>query len=271
MHELAAWILFPLIALAICAGIGLLAARIARFEVHPALVPALGFAAAIAVIGPLLQTGAPAWVACVLLVALAVAGVVAGAPERIRPGFGALAGVAAYALHIAPVALTGQATFLGYDLLNDTAIHLALVDWIGDHGSRFIHQAPSSYGATINDYVQSRYPLGSHELLAALKPLVGLDPAALYQPFLAFSAACAAGAIYALVRGAHRTPRVAALIAVAAMASQLVFSFALQGGIKELSFVTCLAAAAALAARRELRLMAIAAAALYAIYGIYAL
>src|SRR4051794_16661396 len=267
MHELAAWILFPLIALAICAGIGLLAARIARFEVHPALVPALGFAAAIAVIGPLLQTGAPAWVACVLLVALAVAGVVAGAPERIRPGFGALAGVAAYALHIAPVALTGQATFLGYNLLNDTAIHLALVDWIGDHGSRFIHQPPSSYGATINDYVEARYPLGSHELLAALKPLVGLDPAALYQPFLALCAGLAAAAIASLVWDLGA--RWAALIGFAALASQLVFSFALQGSIKELAFIVCLAAAAGV--MRSPVLVALPAAALWSIYGLYAL
>src|SRR3954451_25175269 len=99
MHELAAWILFPLIALAICTGIGLLAARLARFEVHPALVPALGFAAAIAVIGPIFQTGIRAWPVCVSLIPLAIAGFIAGAPSRMRPGWGALAGIAAYALH----------------------------------------------------------------------------------------------------------------------------------------------------------------------------
>src|SRR5206468_1716165 len=150
-------------------------------------------------------------------------------------GFGGLAGFGAYLLHIAPVALTGQATFLGYNLLNDTAIHLALVDWIGDHGSRYIQQPPSSYGAAIHDYVGTRYPLGSHELLAALKPVVGLDPALVYQPFLALCAGIAAAAIVALVW--HLGPRRAALIAFAALASQLVFSFALQGSIKELAFI----------------------------------
>jgi hypothetical protein len=292
MTELAAWILFPLIALTICTGIGLLAARVARFEAHPALVPALGFAAAIAVLGPLFQTGAPAIVGCVLLIVLAIAGygVRSGAARgsgaaaaadsgraRMRPGWGALAGAATYALHLAPVALTGQATFLGYNLLNDTAIHLALVDWIGDHGSRFIQQAPSSYGATINDYVEPRYPLGSHELLAALKPVVGLDPAALYQPFLALCAGIAAAAIFALLRTdpaenrarARLSAGSAAVIAFAALASQLVFSFALQGSIKELAFIVCLAAAAGV--MRSPALVALPAAALWSIYGIYAL
>jgi len=53
MTELAAWILFPLIALAICTGLGLLAARIGRADVPPSLIPPLGFATAIAVLGPL--------------------------------------------------------------------------------------------------------------------------------------------------------------------------------------------------------------------------
>jgi hypothetical protein len=274
MHELAAWILFPLIALAILTGIGLLAERLARFEAHPALLPALGLAGAIAVLGPLFATGASGVVGCIALVALAAGGWIAGGRMRMRPRFGALAGGAAYALHIAPVVLTGHATFLGYNLLNDTAIHLALVDWIGDHGSRYIHQAPSSYGATINDYVQSRYPLGSHELLAALKPVVALDPALLYQPFLALCAGIAAAAIFAIVRGAadgrgRPDVRVAAAIAFAALASQLVFSFALQGSIKEFGFIVCLAAAAGVA--RSPALLALPAAALYSIYGVYAL
>ncbi|MEA2426372.1 MAG: hypothetical protein QOH13_2782 [Thermoleophilaceae bacterium] len=269
-----AWLVFPLLALAICLGIGLLAERAAGVRLEPALLPATGFAAAVVVLAPLMATGAGGVAGCVVLVVAGVAGMLLarrGLVQRLTPGLGGLAGVAVYALYIAPVALSGTVTFLGYNLLNDTAIHLALVDWIGDHGSRYIQQAPSSYGAAIHDYAGTHYPLGSHELLAALKPLVGLDPARIYQPFLAFSAACAACAVYALARGSERTRRVALLVAVAALGSQLVFSFALQGGIKEISFITCLAAAAALGASGEVRLMALAAAALYAIYGVYAL
>jgi hypothetical protein len=147
------------------------------------------------------------------------------------------------------VALSGGATFLGYYLLNDTAIHLALVDWIGDHGTRYLQLPPSSYADAIDEYVGSSYPLGSHELLAALHPVSGLDPALIYQPFLALAAALAAAALYALLRAEGMGALVAALAAFAAMAGQLVFSFALQGGIKEITFVTCLATAAALAAQ----------------------
>src|SRR5438105_8235447 len=271
MHELLAWIVFPLVALALCAGIGMLAERVAGVELHPALLPALGFATAIVRLGPLFATGAGAVPGLVLLTVAAAAGFALRARSltRLRPGLGALAGVAAYALHIAPVALSGTATFLGYNLLNDTAIHLALVDWISHHGSRWLAQPPSSYAAAIHEYVGTDYPLGSHELLAALKPVVGLDPALVYQPFLALSAALAAAAFFALLRR-ERAPRApAAMAAVAALASQLVFSFALQGGIKEITFITCLAAAAALGGSTWL--VALPAAAMYAIYGVYAL
>ena len=288
MTELAAWILFPLIALVICTGIGLLGARLARAGVHPAVVPALGLAGAIVVLGPLFATGLGGIWGAVLLVLLALAGWPLGDWRAMRPSFGALTGGATYALHIAPVAFTGTATFLGYNLLNDTAIHLALVDWIGDHGSRYLQEPPSSYAAAIKTYVGSGYPLGSHELLAALKPLVGLDPAAIYQPFLALCAAIGAAAIFGAMRTPNQRgdtppaggqpatddpPRLrrapAAWIAFAALASQLVFSFALQGSIKELAFIACLAAAAGVA--RSPALLAIPAAALFSIYGVAAL
>jgi hypothetical protein len=187
VDQLLSWAVFPIAAVAVCFGIGLLAARIARVELAPALTPAVGFAAAIALIGIVFQTGIGAVPVTILLVALSIIGFVprlVGLTARLtgdwlRPGLGAAAALATFCLHIAPEALTGKATFLGYNLLNDTAIHLALIDWIGDHGSRYLHQPPGSFGATINDYVGSRYPLGSHELLAALKPIAGLDPALL--------------------------------------------------------------------------------------------
>lgn len=278
MDELVAWVVFPLVALAICTGIGLLAERLAGARLEGALLPALGFAVGIVALGPLFALGAGELAGLVLLAVMAAAGF-AVALERRRPGWGALAGLATYALHISPVALSGGATFLGYNLLNDTAIHLALVDWIGDHGSRYSQLAPSSYAAAIDEYVGSSYPMGSHELLAALRPISGLDPALIYQPFLALAAGLAAAAVYGLLRSEGARPPVAAGAAFAALGGQLVFSFALQGGIKEITFITCLATAAAVGAQltRTERpagvaaLTAVAAAALYAIYGVYAM
>ena len=254
---------------------GLLATRVARAEVNPAAIPALGFAAGIAVLGPLFTSGAGGVWGAGLLALLAGAGFLFGDARRMRPSLGAVSGCAVYALHIAPVALTGSATFLGYNLLNDMAIHLALVDWIGDHGSRYLHEPPSSYTSAIDTYVGSGYPLGSHELLAALKPFAGLDPAAVYQPFLALAAGIAAAAIFGLMRGGDAAdarglrPRAAAAIAFGALAGQLVFSFALQGSIKELAFIVCLACAAGVA--RTPVLLALPAAALYSIYGVASL
>src|SRR4051794_38681764 len=98
MHELAAWILFPLIALAILTGIGLLAERAARADVHPALLPGLGLAGAIVLLGPLFATGAGGVFGSVLLAVAGAAGFVLGDARRLRPRFGALAGAATYAL-----------------------------------------------------------------------------------------------------------------------------------------------------------------------------
>jgi hypothetical protein len=245
VDEVVAWLLFPLAAAGICTGIGLLAERLADVRLDSALIPALGYAAAIVVLGPLFALGAGELPGVLLLSALALVGF-GVAVERWRiPGWGALTGAATYVLYIAPVALSGGATFLGYNLLNDTAIHLALVDWIADHGTRYQQLLPSSYAAAIHDYVGSSYPLGSHELLAALRPIAGLDPALVYQPFLALTAALGAAAVFALLRGEGLQRPVAALAGFVALAGQLVFSFSLQGGIKEIGFITCLAAAAA--------------------------
>lgn len=279
MNEVLAWLAFPALAVLVCLGVGLLAEWIARVELPPALVAPLGFAGAIVLCGPLYAFGAGAVPVLVVLLAAAAAGLIAArrSLRRFRPGGGALAAGAIYALYIAPVALTGEATFLGYNLLNDTAIHLALVDWLSENGARFQAIPASSYAAAIDEYVGSSYPMGSHELLAALRPAVGLDPALLYQPFIALAAGLAAAAVWAIARGEGGGWRAGVVVAVAALASNLLFAFGLQGGIKEVTLVTCLAVAAALARPlaaapvRAAGLIALPAVALYAIYGVYAL
>ena len=71
---LTAWLVFPVLALAICVGIGLLAERAAGAEVPPALLPALGYATAIVVLGPLCAAGAGGGIAAVVLVIAALGG-----------------------------------------------------------------------------------------------------------------------------------------------------------------------------------------------------
>jgi hypothetical protein len=283
MTELVAWAVFPLVALAIFLGAGLAAERAAGLRLPAPLVPALGFCVALVVAGLPAAAGLGAAPIAAAVLAAGTAGLWLARRElreRFRPGAGASAGAAVYALHMAPVLLSGEATFLGYNLLNDTAIHFALVDYVSEHGRHEVELAPSSYAAAMGTYVGASYPLGSHELLAALRALVDADVARVYQPYIALSAALAAAAIVALL--GDRLPgarRGAALAATAALSGQLVFSFTLQGGIKELTFVAALATAAALSAEllraerpvRGAPLLAVAVLAGYAIYGVAAL
>ena len=280
MTLLVAWVAFPAVFAALCLGLGALAERLARLRLDAALVAPLGLCVALAATAALLEAGAGAEVVAAGLGIPALAGLALAArsPGRWRPGPGAAAAGAAYLLYIAPVALTGSATFLGYNLLNDTAIHLALVDYLGDHGAQFAALPSSSYAAAIEEYVGRDYPLGSHGLLAALRVAAPLDAAELYQPFLATSVALAAAALVALVRGEGLRPWVAAAAGFLAVSGQLLFSFSLQGSIKELPLVAVLAVAAALGAVvvRAARtgaavLLGVTAAAAYSIYGIYAL
>ena len=253
MTELAAWVLFPLISLVLLTGVGLLVERVARLELHPALVAPLGFCAAIAIVGPGYALEQGSELALVVVAVAAAAGLVAARRElwpRFRPGLGAAAGLAVYALYIAPVVFHGAATFLGYNFLNDTAIHLALVDYLDGWGRRPPSFLPdSTFKYSLAGYVAVDYPLGSHELMAALRDALPIDAARLYQPFLAISAGLAASGLFALLRDVKAPPPAAAGAAALAMSSQLLFSFNLQGGIKEVSFVTALVALAATGAR----------------------
>jgi hypothetical protein len=248
MTELAAWVAFPLIALVLLTGVGLLVERVARLELEPALLAPLGFCAAIALVGPGYALEQGAELALGLVAAAAIAGLVLARRElwpRLRPGPGALAALVVYALYIAPVALHGVATFLGYNFLNDTAIHLALVDYLDDWGRRHPGFLPEgTFRSAMFGYVGVDYPLGSHELMAALREALPLDAARLYQPFIALCAALAGSALYAVVRGVGAPRAAAAGAAALALSSQLLYSFNLQGGIKEVSFVTALAAIA---------------------------
>lgn len=282
MTELVAWAAFPLLMLLPCLGVGLLAERAAGTPLPAALVPPLGLCGSIVLIGPFYAAGAGAGTAIAVLAVATAAGLWLSRTElraRFRPGAGAVAGGCAYALHMAPVVLSGDATFLGYNLLGDTAAHFVLVDYVSEFG-RMEHALPAStFASTIDGYVDKSYPLGSHELLAALRAVFDVEVARIYQPFLAVSVALAASALVALLRRAGAPALAAAGAALLAVASQLFFSFDLQGGIKELMFVATLATAAAVGAEllrteRPVPLagvLALPALAAYAIYGLAAL
>src|SRR4051812_4660680 len=176
---LAAWLAFPLILAALCAGCGLLVARLPRFERAGPLVPPVGFALIIVVASFVTLWDATAELATPAAVALAIAGFAVSLPlRRRRPAWWALAAaVAVFAVYAAPIVLSGQATFAGYIKLDDTATWMALTDRVMEHGRSLAGLAPSTYEATLHFNLAAGYPVGAFLPLGVGRELVGQDVA----------------------------------------------------------------------------------------------
>jgi hypothetical protein len=239
MSLLVTWLLFPALLALLSLGCGLLVDRIGTGRLHAALLMPIGLAAIIVVARAAMATDLTAELATPAVVLLAIAGLWLGrtrlrAPKPAEAWIGAAA-LAVFAIYAAPTVLSGSATFAGYTILGDTAVHFALIDRIAEHGSSLAGLEPSSYRETLENYFASGYPLGAHAALGATRPLVFTDVAWVFQPFLAYVAAMLALTLAGLLNGVVRAGwRVAAVAAIAAQPA-LVYSYALQGSVKELA------------------------------------
>src|SRR5437667_9375604 len=128
---IAAWVLFPVVLLAVCLGCGLAVERVGGWRLPGALLPSVGLALIIVTATLLTYQASTAPFTTAAVVALALAGY-AGSKRRLgelRPEPWILAvGLGVYAVLALPVVISGSATFLGYFVLNDTAVHFALID-----------------------------------------------------------------------------------------------------------------------------------------------
>ena len=88
-----------------------------------------------------------------------------------------------FAVFAAPVVLGGSASFAGYTILGDTAVHFVLVDRIASEGTSLAGLDPSSYRETLEAYFSSGYPLGAHAALAAVRPLASPTSHGSSSPF----------------------------------------------------------------------------------------
>ena len=245
-----AWLVFPLVLLAVSLGCGLLVEGIAGWRMPGALLPSVGLGLVI-VVGELLtynrwSTG----LATPAVVVLAVAGFVLSWPRvgALRlDRWAAAAGVGVVLVLAAPVVLSGKATFLGYFVDNDTAVHLALVDQLFDHARTVLDLPPSSYSNIIGGYLATNYPVGAHAGLGVLRQLVGQDVAWVYQPYLAMLLALGAAALYQLTDGVVRSRALRATCAFAAGQAGLLYAYYAEGSIKEVAAVWVLAVVVALA------------------------
>jgi hypothetical protein len=237
MDAVAAWILLPLVLGLASWGAGLLVERVFGIELDGGLVVPMGFATTMVLLSIPYRLGASGAVATPLMALPVAAGFWLGR-ARLRaslPGVPvALATLAAYLLYIAPVALTGSATFAGYTFLGDNAVHFALVDHVREHGAPLGSVPFSSYGALLQLNLGNGYPLGPHFQLASLTTLLGTDVAWLYQGYVASVAALAAIPAARLLSQLRLPAWAAAAGGFVAVATYLPFSYGLQGSAKEL-------------------------------------
>ena len=249
MSTLAAWVVFPLVLLALCAGLGLLVDALCGRSLPGVLVPPVGLAA-IVVVGEFMTLGeASAKLTVPILCFLAVLGAGFSLPWSFgRPsGWAIAAALAVFAVFAAPVVLSGSPTFAGYIKLDDTATWLALTDRVMEHGRDLSGMEPSTYRATLEANLPSGYPVGVFLPFGSAQKIVGGDLAWVFQPYLSFLAAMLALCLWQIAAGVLRRPWLRALAVFVAAQPALLFGYALWGGIKEIGAAVFVALAAALA------------------------
>jgi hypothetical protein len=255
VQVLQAWILFPALLALLSLGWGLLVEWLSRSRLSGYLLLPVGFATVIVVTRAAMWLDFTAGLGAPLAAAGAVAGLALGW-KRVRSPvldrWAAGAALVVFAVFAAPIVLSGSATFAGYTILGDTAVHFVLVDHIASHGTDLAGLDPSSYRSALEAYFASGYPLGSHAALAAGRQLAFLDVAWAFQPFLAFVGAMLALTLAGLLRGVVSSPWRRAAVAAVAAQPALVLSYAMQGSIKEIVTLWLVALLAALVAELAL-------------------
>jgi hypothetical protein len=244
---LLAWLVFPLVMLAVSVGCGLIVERLAGLILPGTILASVGLALVIVIstLGTAHEVTAPLTPFAVVIVA--VIGYVTAWPRlrslgsreylrSLRPDGWALGtGVAVFAVCAAPIVLSGNATWLGYFVDNDAAFHLSLIAQLLSHGHDLTRLANSSYVQILHEYLTSSYPIGADVALGALRPLVGQDAAWLYQPYLAVIMALGGAALYELLREVIVPAPLRALSAFIAAQAGLLYAYYLESSIKELA------------------------------------
>jgi len=240
----------PLVLWALALGCGLALERLlGGLRLPSALLLPLGLCVSLVLIFPGYAAGAGDGLAIGLLLAVALAGLIfarGGLRARINPGWPGLAGVVVYVLYMLPVIAYGHWTWSGYDFVNDSGFEMLLAEHIQGYGTVLGHIPQSTGREFLKEYLATAYPLGSQALLGTLGGLTGTAIPVLYQGYISSLAAFAAVAL-ATISTRILTPRRAAFVAFVALAANLTYQYALQGGIKEIGLLAAVCAAVALA------------------------
>lgn len=249
MSAFVAWVLYPLVLLGLCGGVGLLVDAISGRRLPGVLVAPVGLAAIVVVGQFTTLTDATAGLTMLAVVALAVIGAALALPWRFgRPDHWPIAAaLAVFAIYAAPVVLSGEPTLAGYGTVDSSATWLAITDHLMEHGRDLGALEPSTFRATLDATLGSGDPIGAFLPFGAAQKVVGGDLAWVFQPYLAFLAAMLCLCLWQLTGGILRDPRLRALAAFVAAQPALLFGFGLLSGIQELSAAVFIALAATLA------------------------
>jgi hypothetical protein len=240
---LSAWILFPLLLLGASAGCGLLVRRISAGALSGVLLLPVGFALTVALctLGTSITWLAP--YAGALTVAVAACGfILEHRSLRMRPTwrissavlFPAIAAFAAFAAIGAPVVLTGTPTWTGFSRIVDIAFQMAFSQHLAEAG-RSVPVGNSSFNETVEGLTGNGYPGGAQATLGAMAGVIRTGVPWCYQAYLAWTAAMGALALFALLRKLVTNPILCCLGAAVAIQPNILYGYALEGGIKELA------------------------------------
>ena len=243
MSMILSWVLFPLVLAAVGLGWGSLVEWAGGERELGALAIPLGLAAAIVVAAILTSWDGSAPAAVPVVVAGALAGL-ARALRRSRLPLPALAAaVGVLLIYGAPVILSGEATFLGYVRLDDTATWLGFVDQFFAHGRNLSSLSnQSTYWLLLNtNLTDAGYPSGAFMLPGIGHWITGIDAAWIFQPDLAVCAGALALCCYELLAPIVASRWLRAFAAFIAAQPALLVGYADWGGIKELTAAFLLA------------------------------
>ena len=244
------WVLFPLVLVAVGLGWGSLVEWAGGDRGAGALTIPLGLAAAIVVAALFTQFSFSAQAAAPVIAVIGGAGLLRAWRHSRLPAAAIAGAIGALLVFGAPVILSGQATFLGYVRLDDSATWFAYVDQFFAHGRALSSLPSSTYSLLLStDLTAGGYPPGAFMLPGIGHALTGIDVAWIFQPDMAVCAGAIALCAWELLGPVISSAWLRAFVAFIGAQSALLFGYAAWGGIKELTGAFLLALGLAVTAR----------------------
>jgi hypothetical protein len=247
---LSAWILFPLVLLAVSVGCGLLVRKLAAQALSTLLVTPVGFALVVVICAFATSYGWLAPAAGPIVAVAAVAGFVLWARGRSSRDskeqlvaawiWPSLAALAAFAAVGGPVFLTGSVGWTGYTRIVDIAFQMDFAQHLADAGRVAPPHGDSSYNIVTTKLLGIGYPGGGQATLGAVAKLMHTNVAWCYQAFLAFTAAIGALAVFSTLGRVTRNGLLRCVGGALAIQPNILYGYTLEAGIKELTTATLL-------------------------------